>query len=901
LGLSTGRWSAAGALLIFVLLAAGQLHDGVPSGMAMISSETLQKSLPWSAVMEQQPAHNAFVSDQARIAYPYLLEAAEVYRGAADALWTSRGGGGLPFLGNMTSSLLHPLTLLAAMLPVERVPLVAGFLVLVLSAQFTYLFLRRLRLAFAPALFGGLAFGLGGHQVVWLQYALSHTLLALPFCFWAVERLVEDRSRGRVAALAIGFALLIFGGHPETALVASTIAGMWAMWRLWDAHGRFLVVGAVLLGAALSAVQWLPFLEYAVESHGMILRDREAGLSVTGVTWGAAAVFGLFLLAAVALLRAATEKGVLKRFAALVSCIVVLVMARRMGMAVSASTVFLPELYGSPVGGGSYTGAQDFPGLASGYAGVLPALLLTVGALAGLGGGFVRFFALSGLALWGTAFHMPGVETAVRLLPGMDQMEPTRFLGTVAFLVACGGAMVLDIHCDRTQKPGVLAGVRRIAFTLACVLAGGWAVLSVQDSTVGGRTVIAGLLEPSPEVVHDGSEVVPIRVPLTQPAEDLTIMVDGRTLRSGPAAVPPAGLPVQVLYVSQRGEEGVHWLRVEVTSGGLRTVLADQPLVIWRQRRLLTRDALAVAASIILLVLLTTQRRVWLAGAAAVVVGADVFSFGFGYNAATPVDRLYPPTRTVDFLRQQELPFRIFTEGNILPPDTQFATGLEHLLSYDNLGYHRTSQWLLELMNMDAYATYSFSRDTAYYAKPGFDVLDVRYIVTAPDTDLFDIEGLRLVHESETRIWENTDNLGRVFVVGKALNLKRDRLQDLSSADARTTAFLETSLDSALGGRGTARVKARHGGRLSVEADIEGDALLVLVENFGPGWMCSVDGGPPQPTLPCDVAWQAVPLGTGHHEVVFWIDSPAFRWGRNLSLAAAVLLLGMLLVPRKFS
>jgi hypothetical protein len=882
------------------VLAACLLRDGLPTGMVMLSSEAVQQSLPWSAVMEREPAHNRFLADQSRVTWPYLRLAEQVYRGAEDALWTPHGGGGLPFLGNMVSSLLHPLTLLAAVLPLERVPLVAAFLVLVLSAHFTYLFLRRLRLGFAAALCGGLAFGFGGHQVAWLQSPASHTLLALPFCFWAVERLVEDRSRGRVAVLAAGFALLVFGGHPETAFVSTAVAALWALWRLWDAHGRFLVVGALLLGLALSAVQWLPFLEYALESHGMALRLREAERSVSGVTWGAAFIFGLFLLAALALLRAATEKGMLKRLVALVSGIVVLVMARRMGMAVSASTVLLPQLYGTPVGGGAYTGAQDFPALAGLYVGVLPALLLAIGALAGLGGGFVRFFGIGSLLLWGTAFHMPAVETFVRVLPGVGRIDATHLLGPAAFLVACGGAMVLDILCN-ALKPGVLGGVRRVALTTACVVAGGWLVLSVQDSAVGGRTVIAGLLSPVPEVVHDGSAPVPIRVPLTQPAEDLTIVVDGRTLRSGPAAVPPGGLPVQVLYLSQRGEEGVHWLRVEVTTGGARSVVADQPLVIWRERRLLPRDAAAAAASIALLALLLTGRRALLAGVAVLVVGADVFSFGHGYNAATPASRLFPPTRTVDFLKQQQPPFRIFTEGNILPPDTACALGLDHLLSQDSLGYHHTYQWLLDLVDMDASARGTFSRENVAYGNPRFDALDVRYILTAPGTGLFDIEGLRLVHESETRVWENTQNLGRVFVVGSALNLLRDRPEDLSRADPRVTAFLEATLATPLGGRGTARVTGRSGGRLTAVADIEGEALLVLAENRGPGWLCSVDGGEARPTLACDVAWQAVPLGSGRHELVFWPDSPAFRWGRGVSLVALALLLAMLLVPRRFS
>ncbi|HTE05731.1 MAG TPA: hypothetical protein VK824_05995, partial [Planctomycetota bacterium] len=731
-------------------------------------------------------------------------------------------------------------------------------------------------------------------------FAASHTLLALPFCFWAVERLGEDRSRRRVVVLALGFALLVFGGHPETALLAGVVAALWALWRLWDAHGRFLVLGAVLLGVLLAALQWMPFLEYAQESHGMTLRMREAQRSVSGVTWGAAFVFGLFLLAALALLRASAEKGVLKRLAALASGVVVLVMARRMGMAVSATTLFLPGLYGSPLDGGRTTGAQDFPALCAAYVGVLPALLLAVGALAGLGGGFVRFFAIGGLLLWGTAFHMPAVETLVRVLPGMGEVDSMHFLAPAAFLVACGGAMVLDIMCDRTLKPGVLAGVWRVALTAGATVGCGWLVLSLQDSAVGGRTVVAGLLSPAPDTVHDGSGPVPIRVPLARPAEDLTVVVDGRTLRSGSAPLPPDGQPLVVLYASQRGEEGVHWLHVEMLAGGQRTVLADQPLIIRRERMLAVRDAAALAAAGVLLALLATRRRPWLAGAAAVVAAADVFSFGYGYNAATPAERVFPPTRTVAFLQQQSPPFRIFTESNILPPDTQFATGLEHILGCDGLGYHRTAQWLQNVpIDMDAYATSSFSRANVAYDSPRFDALDVRYVVTAPTTDLSGLGGLRLVHESETRVWENTDNLGRVFVVGQAMDLLRGNQRELESADVRTTAFLETTLERPLGGHGSARVTGRDGARLSVEADVEGEALLVLVENRGPGWLCSVDGGDARPTLACDVAWQAVPLGPGNHVLVLWPDSPAFRWGFLLTLATLLLLLAMLLVPRQ--
>src|SRR5207247_2442032 len=119
-----------------------------------------------------------------------------------------------------------------------------------------------------------------------------------------------------------------------------------------------------------------------------------------------------------------------------------------------------------------------------------------------------------------------------------------------------------------------------------------------------------------------------------------------------------------------------------------------------------------------------------------------------------------------------------------------------------------------------------------------------RFVVTAPDTDLSGIPGLKLVHESETRVWENTANAGRAFVVGRAMNLDADSPELLARADPRDTALLETTLDQPLGGHGTARVTESRGGRVVVDATCDGDALLVLAENRGPGWLVSIDGGP---------------------------------------------------------
>jgi len=879
------------------------LRDGLRPDTVMVSSESLQHSLPWSATATASDAepYNRFLGDQPRIYYPYLREAAAVYAGEADAAWTSRGGGGLPFLGNMTSSLLHPLTLLAAVFSDTLVPLLQALVLLVLGAQFTFLFLRRLGLSWTAALCGGLAFGFGGHQVLWMQYALAHTLLALPLGFWAVERIVEDRGRRRLAVFALSVALLVFGGHPETGFVAGATLVLWALFRLWDAHGRFIVLSAVVLGLLLSAIQWLPFVEYANLSHGMWLRKHEAEHS-GGVSFGMGFIFAIFLLGAFALLRSSVERSFVKRAAAILAGVVVLVMARRMGMSISAGVIMLPGMYGSPVDAGVFTGAQDYPGLNSGYVGVLPALLLALGAIVGLGGSFVRFFAVGSLLLWGAAFHMPAAESVVRTVPGMSQLGPTRLLGPVAFMVACGGAMVLDILCARIVKPGILTAVGRIALTLVLILLGAMAALRIPVGPHGGITIIAGLLSPAPDDVFDGSETVPIVFPLAERADDLRVLVDGRALREGPASATTDGEPMTVRYAAQRAEEGRHRLQVEAIRDGSLTVIADQPLSINRKRQLATRDVIAIAASLLVLGALCSRRRGWGAPLAACVIALDVIGFSDGYNVATPVEDLYPQTETVSFLAEQEPPFRIFTEGNIMPPDTHFVVGVDHVLSYDNLGFHRMYQWLINVpIDMDAFAHFSFSRANVDYASQRFDALDVRYVITSLESDLSDIPGMRLVHESETRVWLNEQNLGRAWIAGRTMNIQKDLPEDLLLADPGDTALLEQELDMTFGGTGTARVVEHAGSTIRVRAECNGPALLVLAENRGPGWTASVDGQPEQATLPCDVAWQAVPLGPGTHDVVFRLDSPAIRWGRVLSLAAAGLCLLMLLLPRQLS
>jgi hypothetical protein len=165
--------------------------------------------------------------------------------------------------------------------------LVAAALKLFALGFFTFLFLRELGLAFAPALFGAAAFEFCGLNVLLLAYPHSGVHAALPAALFCVERALRRFEAGAgaraiaapVAGLALVLALGLYAGHPEPFVFVAALSGAWALFRLagaWRAAapgarrpvlalaGGLAAAGVLALGLALPQV--LPFLEYLGQS-----------------------------------------------------------------------------------------------------------------------------------------------------------------------------------------------------------------------------------------------------------------------------------------------------------------------------------------------------------------------------------------------------------------------------------------------------------------------------------------------------------------------------------------------------------------------------------------------------------------------------------------------------------
>ncbi|MFZ5916013.1 MAG: YfhO family protein [Chloroflexota bacterium] len=130
--------------------------------------------------------------------------------------------------------------------------------------------------------------------------------------------------------------------------------------------------------------------------------------------------------------------------------------------------------------------------------------------------------------------------------------------------------------------------------------------------------------------------------------------------------------------------------------------------------------------------------------AAAAIVAADLWHFGFGYNSVAPSDLIYPPRETIHFLQADPEPHRFVTLA--YSPALAANTGLVFRLS-DATGYENTapSRYVQVMAAANGGEALIMERHIfmSDYKSPLLDVLNVKYIVTgaelwqpadAPDT-----------------------------------------------------------------------------------------------------------------------------------------------------------------------
>lgn len=250
------------SLLGLRLFAAGDLIDSTAA--------------PWIETTTVEEVRNVCVSDTVDSVIPSSLEFRQRIAGGDPApLWDDGASAGAMLGAAPPQGVASPLFL--ATLPFSDASF-TGWLKLfevVAAVAGTVLWARRLGLSTAAGAVGGLLFATSGFMVMWTNWPQTRTAALFPLLFWALERIVQDRTLRSALPLPFVVAALALGGFPAIAVHAVYLGIVYAVlrlvlvnradpepgaWRRWGKAPLLAAAGAGL-GGLMVAFQLLPWLE----------------------------------------------------------------------------------------------------------------------------------------------------------------------------------------------------------------------------------------------------------------------------------------------------------------------------------------------------------------------------------------------------------------------------------------------------------------------------------------------------------------------------------------------------------------------------------------------------------------------------------------------------------------
>ena len=296
---------------------------------------------------------------------------------------------------------------------------------------------------------------------------------------------------------------------------------------------------------------------------------------------------------------------------------------------------------------------------------------------------------------------------------------------------------------------------------------------------------------------------------------------------------------------------------------------------------------------------------------AALLVALDLFKAGMGYNPAIPESHaVQPATPAIRYLQSQR-PARFGVLDVKAPLSLAYPltpnTAMNYHL-YDVRGYvipteKRYFQIWRRGVHPDCY--YLFCTQTAPAEPRALRVLGLLGV-----TDLFQyhgdppLPGLELAYAGrDARIYRNPSALPRAFLV--------DRQQVVDGGDAALTRVLSagfparsvavtearisgvpTSARAGAGSPGEARIAEYESEKVVVDSRASRSALLVLTDNWFPGWKASVDGED-APVERVDYLLRGVRVPAGAHRVEFRYEPASWRASWIVSALALATILAV--------
>ena len=266
--------------------------DGIRPGQTFIPVDLANLNLPWRDGASGQ-LQNWLISDPLYQFYPFLANAVGTIRHTHQwPIWNPRFLLGHPVVADPLNQTFYPVFLaLGLTLGVARGLAIGLWLHAVLAAVLTYGLLRAIRCQWRAAILGAMTYALSGYLVTWFETPFwTSTLTWLPGILWMFELAAQHRCWRYVALGGLMIAFAVLGGQISFIVTFCLFLGLYALGTTWrvsrqaDRIDSWPFMVAVLmtgLGFLVSAIQIVPFAEFLDSSRRVIERGLTDSLPGT--------------------------------------------------------------------------------------------------------------------------------------------------------------------------------------------------------------------------------------------------------------------------------------------------------------------------------------------------------------------------------------------------------------------------------------------------------------------------------------------------------------------------------------------------------------------------------------------------------------------------------------------
>jgi hypothetical protein len=270
------------------------------------------------------------------------------------------------------------------------------------------------------------------------------------------------------------------------------------------------------------------------------------------------------------------------------------------------------------------------------------------------------------------------------------------------------------------------------------------------------------------------------------------------------------------------------------------------------------------------------------------VLGQRVIEDGNIYPVA-PRASFYPRIPVIDAIPRSEEPFRIVSPHFGFVPNTAAFYGLEDIRGYQAMSFgpllatypqwcEREGIWFNRVDNL---------------TRPFLSLANVRYAITTNEEAI--PEGWRLLKaDRRSRLLENTRALPRAFVPRRIRYEKSDDailLGMRQTTDFGDVGFLKVPHylpHEIVNGRGTLRTRY-HGLSLIIDANMAGDAWIVVSQAGWRGWRAYIDERRVE-IFPANQAFLGIFIPRGRHSIRMVFQPRSFTTGRNITFGTLTLI-----------